>query len=208
MNSAPRGRSGCSTGMPSCSATRFTGLGSRVERERPRGRSGWVTTPATSKPSPSRASSAGVANSGVPQKTIRIGVRYSLGASEFVAAVVSCYVRGRQRAAKGRELRLHTVPPGKGVPALEQAQVVNKEPAVQVIELVLQAAREQFGGIDLERIPFQVQPLHPNRCRTGDLAENLGNGQTAFLGLVASLGEHQFGIDERVAGTVNITYEH
>ena len=48
MNASPRGFSGCSTGMPSLSAARFTGEGSTCERERPRGLSGCVTTPTTS----------------------------------------------------------------------------------------------------------------------------------------------------------------
>ena len=44
----PAGRSGCRTGSPARSAGSLTGGGTRVERERPCGRSGWVTTPATS----------------------------------------------------------------------------------------------------------------------------------------------------------------
>ena len=72
LDASPRGFSGCSTGSPSASATCFTGDGSSCERLRPRGRSGCVTTPTTSKPSPSRARSGGVAKSGVPQKRMRI----------------------------------------------------------------------------------------------------------------------------------------
>jgi len=72
-NASPRGRSGCSTGSPSASATALTGDGSRRDRDRPRGRSGCVTTPTTSNPSPSRARSGGTAKSGVPQKRTRIG---------------------------------------------------------------------------------------------------------------------------------------
>jgi len=49
----------------------FTGGGTAVERDRPWGLSGCVTTATTSNPSPSRASSEGTANSGVPKKTTR-----------------------------------------------------------------------------------------------------------------------------------------
>ncbi len=70
-NPSPRGCSGWSTGMFSRSAISFTGGASTFERERPTGRSGCVTTPTTSKPSPISARSAGVANSGVPQKSTR-----------------------------------------------------------------------------------------------------------------------------------------
>ena len=58
--------------MFSRSAMSFTGGGSTVDRERPTGRSGCVTTPTTSKPSPISARSGGAANSGVPQKSTRI----------------------------------------------------------------------------------------------------------------------------------------
>ena len=58
--------------MPARSASALTGGGTRVLRERPWGRSGWVTTPTTWYRSPSSARSEGTANCGVPKKTIRI----------------------------------------------------------------------------------------------------------------------------------------
>jgi hypothetical protein len=71
MKSSPRGFSGCRTGIPSSRAIAFIGEGTSVERERPCGLSGCVTTATTSNPSPISARSGGVANSGVPQKTTR-----------------------------------------------------------------------------------------------------------------------------------------
>ena len=70
-NSSPRGLPGWSTGMPSASATCFTGDGCNVDRDRPTGLSGCVTTPTTSKPSPMSARKGAVANSGVPQNSTR-----------------------------------------------------------------------------------------------------------------------------------------
>ena len=70
-NSGVDGGSGSKTGTSSSSAATFTGEGTRVDRERPCGLSGRVTTAATSNPSPNSASSDGTANSGVPKKTTR-----------------------------------------------------------------------------------------------------------------------------------------
>src|SRR5690606_9757698 len=128
---------------------------------------------------------------GVPQKTIRIDVRcdgreWRAGAaarpragagrlpqSELVSAVVSCDVLRRERAPEGRKLILHPIPPGNGVPAAEQAQVVQEEAAVQMVELVLQAACEKARCVHLEGISLQIQAAHANRGRTLHLAENL-----------------------------------
>src|SRR2546422_498001 len=70
-NAGSLGRSGCSTGTSSASAAVLTGVGTTVERERPWGLSGCVTTATTSNPSPSKAWREGTANSGVPKKTTR-----------------------------------------------------------------------------------------------------------------------------------------
>ena len=60
--------SGCVTSMPAASAACFTG-GAVSCCPRPTGLSGCETTSAISWPAPSRASSVGTANRGVPQKT-------------------------------------------------------------------------------------------------------------------------------------------
>src|SRR5882762_8514395 len=70
-NAGSLGRSGCSTGTSSAPAAVLTGVGTAVERERPWGLSGCVTTATTSNPSPSKAWREGTANSGVPKKTTR-----------------------------------------------------------------------------------------------------------------------------------------
>src|SRR6478672_2035835 len=61
------------TGMPSANARAFTG-GAWTSRPRPRGLSGWHTTPTTSATSVN-ASRLGTAKSGVPKKSARISFR-------------------------------------------------------------------------------------------------------------------------------------
>ena len=64
--SSPRGARVGARGPPSAAATRFTGGGSRIERDRPMARSGCVTTPTTSNPSP-RARAAAARSQGCPK---------------------------------------------------------------------------------------------------------------------------------------------
>ena len=74
MNSSPAGTLGLETGMPDgLRRGRLTGGATSLERERPRGRSGWVTA-ASDSDRRRRAGPRGdgTANSGVPKKTTRI----------------------------------------------------------------------------------------------------------------------------------------
>src|SRR5574340_1846317 len=64
---------GCSSGRPCSSASRLTGLPSAF-MPRPAGRSGCVSTSATSCPAEASAATARAANSGVPAKIRRIGL--------------------------------------------------------------------------------------------------------------------------------------
>src|SRR4051812_31471766 len=75
--SSSRGRCGLSTSISSSSARRATGLAVR-RLPRPLGASGRVTTATTSWSDATRASRAGTATSGVPQKTTRTRELYAL----------------------------------------------------------------------------------------------------------------------------------
>ena len=136
MNSSPRGRSGWNTGSDSSSAICLTGGASSFERERPTGLSGCVTTPTTSKPSPISARSGGTANSGVPQKSTRTQSSSSGCSCDRDGSVSSLSNEARILVLLLRPLRQRRA-------SLENAQVVDEQLAVQMIDLVLQAAREQ-----------------------------------------------------------------
>src|SRR5688572_21414245 len=133
---SPRGRSGSSTtGTPASVATSLTADG-RGFRPRPAGRSGCVTTPTISCPSSSSARRLGAAKSGVPQKRIFTGVGSAPAGS-------SLRLRLRLGLLPLRHLHL----------ALEGAQAVDEEDAVQVIDLVLEGAREQPLRLQHDRLP-------------------------------------------------------
>ena len=75
--------------------------------------------------------------------------------------------------------------------------MVDKQDAVQVVHLVLDAGRKQTFGVDLptRTLLIEVADLDPGRA--GDLGELVGQGQTALLARGEFLtGEDEFRIDE------------
>ena len=60
--------------------------------------------------------------------------------------------------------------------------MVDEQDAVQVVDLVLQAAGEQTLGADLLGLAGAVEVAHPDLVGARDLAELLGQAETAFLG--------------------------
>ena len=124
---SPRGRSGWRTSMSGregrraspAEAPAWSGSG-------PWGRSGWVTTAATSCPPRRSASSDGTANSGVPKKTIaHQGVRPEGRATSRRWPALSLCSR-RYFAREGL--------------TLQRTQVIEKQDAVEVVDLVLDGA--------------------------------------------------------------------
>src|SRR6188474_2349695 len=126
-NTSPRGRSGCCTERPSSVAASLTGGGMSTERERPWGRSGWVTTPSTSMPSATRARSDGTANAGVPKYTTRIG---------------SAAVGGRLERFDHVLAAMLLLVPGQEKLSLERTQVVDEQDPVEMVDFMLDAARD------------------------------------------------------------------
>src|SRR5690349_1871257 len=171
-NSVPRGCSGCSTGSPSATAISLIGGATSVERERPTGRSGCVTSAATSKPSPINAESEGQANVNVPQKRTRT--------SELLVAMVMLRDGRRNHRARERAVTLaHLLPFALGRLLLHKAQVVDEQLAVQVIVLVLNAPREELlhvaravhrVGVELERLPLAIERAHDHAGRALHIA--------------------------------------
>src|SRR5215204_3165235 len=189
MNSGPRGRSGCSTGSDSSSAICLIDDATRAERERPCGRSGCVTTPMTSNPSPSKARSGGAANSGVPQK------RTLIVASELFPVTPGDRV-GRQLPNVLREVLAHRRPLGEGGATLEEAEVVDEQLSMEMVNLVLQTAREQIGGFQLERLAVAVHGAQGDAGGAVDVAEHFGNREAAFLTLRRTVRENDLGVHD------------
>src|SRR5712691_4964897 len=194
-NSDVDGRSGWSTGRSSSCAAVFTGDGTSVERERPCGLSGRVTTEATSKPSPSSASSGGTANSGVPKKTTRtLQLAGRLGRHLLDESLLSL---------------ARLLPFGDEEAALYGAEVVEEEDAVEVVDLVLDGAglvAAHFGAVGAA-VP--VRRLDHNPLRPFDVAEDFRDREAAFLGDLdfgAALDDH--GVDEHQRRRVLLAHVH
>src|ERR1043166_511659 len=177
---SPAGRSGCSTGIRWRSATCLTGGAISVERERPCGWSGWVTTATTRAPAASRASRLGTAKSGGPKKTMRIR---SLGAG------------GLRPQGLGHRFAAVFLPEARREQlAFQSAEVVEEEDAVEVVDLVLDRAGEQSA-----RLPAVAQPVAAGRLEDDSLgalhfAVEIGNREAALLGAGAPLGRDDLGV--------------
>src|ERR1700744_3570486 len=125
--------------MPRSSAATFTG-DFWISRPRPAGRSGCVTTPSTRNAgSPASATKEGTAKAGVPQKTIRSGGTGRLPLARF----------------------LHFADFALDQIALEHAEVIDKEDAIEMIDLVAEGACEQAFAAHFEL--FAVDILGANR---------------------------------------------
>src|SRR5437763_2241368 len=179
--------------MASATATSFTADALSVERERPPGLSGCVTTAATSNPSPSSARSGAVANSGVPQKSTRTS---ELLVRVFVPrALLGCLECGA--ADEARILVLLQLPLREGRGAFEHAQVVEEQPAVEMVDLVLEAACEQLGRFDLILVALEVRRAHDDVLGALDVGVDVGDRETAlFSFLLRAAPLHDLGVDD------------
>src|SRR5437868_9774569 len=128
-----RMRSGWQTSRASSPASCFTAeaIG---RRPRPPARSGWVTTRVMSCPASRKCFRVGRANAAVPAKTMR---NRGSGADEFRFLVLLLRFDLAQRIQAG--------------------QAVGEENAVQVIDFVLDGARQQGVALDLDRLAVAVE---------------------------------------------------
>src|SRR5215469_15327399 len=164
--------SGCVTGMPSDIAVCLTG-GAASFWERPTGRSGCVTASAISWPARCSASRVGTAKRGVPQKT------------SFTALPPT--------------FALHLADFAEDHVALQPAHAEDEQRSVQVVDLMLEGARQQFLAVHFE--PFAVFVLRADLHlgAADDLLPDFGETQAAFLLVLSALLEgdlrvhqHQF----------------
>src|SRR6185437_4182556 len=189
-NRSPRGLSGCSSGRPSPTATSLIGEGTSEDRERPCARSGCVTTPTTSNPSPNSALSDGTANVDVPQKRTRT--------SKLLVPPMTARGFLRRQLADVRAIAVllpRLLPLRERGAALHETQVIDEQPAVQMVDLVLQTPREQVVGVHLERFPVAILRPDDHAHRALDVSVNVGNRQAAFFAFLLAFGVDDLGID-------------
>src|SRR5690606_22820829 len=91
-----------------------------------------------------------------------------------VRGVRRVLVAGLEDAQQAGVLVLLAFPRRERLAPLEEAQVVEEELAVEMVELVLEADGEQLAAFDLDRfaVPVERADLHPRR--TLDPTEDLG----------------------------------
>jgi hypothetical protein len=81
--------------------------------------------------------------------------------------------------------------------ALEAGQIIHEQLAVQVIDLVLDAHRQQAIGIQLEGLAVAVQGAHLDALGALNLLEEARHRQAAFLHFLDAVPLQYLGIDEK-----------
>src|SRR5579872_6316268 len=71
--------------------------------------------------------------------------------------VLGAVLAGAYGAEQLRVRAFELIPRGQRRLFLEGAQIVDEQLAVEMIDLVLQASREQFRGLDLERLAVPIE---------------------------------------------------
>src|SRR6266852_1427262 len=152
---------------------------------RPPRRSGWVTTSATSWPASRSWLRLGPANIAVPAKTIR---NRALRADEFRLHLLLFRFHLAQR--------------------VETGQPVGEEDAVQVVDLVLDGARQQRVALDLHRLPLAVEPACHHLHVAFDLADVARNREAALQADLLALPLHHLRVHEGVQVGVGLDDHH
>src|ERR1700724_4486059 len=157
--------------MPARSAAAFTGE-TEVSWPRPRGRSGWVTTPSIWKPGWAiRWRNVGTANAGVPQKTIRSGTAGLPFTGFFQFA-----------------------DPAPDQIALQHAEVSEEEKSVEVIDFVAEGAREKPFAAHFKFLPGRILCPHGDVLGPGDISAEARDREASFLFSLLALGVNDFRI--------------
>ncbi len=143
--STSRARAGRAHRQPELGAASFTGLGSWPP-PRPRRRSGWVTTRATSWPASTRARSG---SDGVGRRAEEDEAHASAQRPRSETPdprVAAGRSRGRARGRSSRSAAL----------ALVGLEPVEQQHAVEVVDLVLEHAAEQLVALDHDLVAVEV----------------------------------------------------
>src|SRR5690348_9866737 len=106
-----------------------------------------------------------------------------MAASERLFSVPASELAWRQLPDVLREILLHRLPFRERRTSLEKAEVIEEQLAMQMIDLVLQAAREQISCLELERFAITIECAHGDFRRALDVAEHFRNRETAFFAL-------------------------
>src|SRR6266480_6533723 len=156
-----------------------------VRMPRPPRRSGWVTTSATSCPASRSWVRVGPANVAVPAKTMR---NLALGADEFRFLLLLFRFHLAQR--------------------VETGQPIGEEDAVEVIDLVLDRARQQRVALDLHRLPLAVEATRHHLHVAFDFADVARYREATFQADLLAFPLHHLRVDQGVEVGVGLEHRH
>src|SRR5216684_4189978 len=80
--------------------------------------------------------------------------------------------------------------------ALQHAEMLEKENAVEVIDLMAEGAGEKIFAANFVGLAFGVLSLHGDKLRADDVAAKAGNREASLFFADFSLGVNDFGIGE------------
>src|SRR6056297_560000 len=201
--------------MPASAASRLTGPATSF-RPRPAGRSGWVST-ATGRLRATSAARAGQANSGVPAKMI-LGLFKKIpggpgGSGKPLHAICNRTPgSGSNRLVRGLALLLaRLLDSFFDHSALQRRQVVDEYLAVQMVDFVLDAYRQQSVGVEFHRLAIAIQALDADGLGAFDLGVFAGHRKATFLAHLAAFAADDFGVDDDpwlIAGFAEVEHQH
>lgn len=82
----------------------------------------------------------------------------------------------------------------------ELGEVIDKDFAVEVIDFVLNARREQAFGVEFEGATVAIERRHPNPTRAVDLVVHAGHREAAFFHDLLAIAHANLGVDEHLQG--------
>src|SRR5712692_4242543 len=80
--------------------------------------------------------------------------------------------------------------------ALQHAEMLEKENAVEVIDLMAEGAGQKIFPANFVGFAFGILGFHSDKLRTDNVAAEAGNGEAAFFFPDFSLGVNDFGISQ------------
>src|SRR5438309_4775268 len=152
---------------------------------RPPRRSGWVTTSAMSWPASKSWVNVGAANGAVPAKTTR---NRASGADEFRFPLLLFGFDFAQR--------------------IETGQPIGEEDAVEVVDLVLDRARQERIALDLHRLALTIESAGHHLHVPLDLADIPRYREAAFQADLLALPLDHLRVDEGVQVGVGLDHDH
>src|SRR5688572_7457799 len=93
-------------------------------------------------------------------------------------------------------------------PTLEQAEMVEEENAVQMVDLVLDGAGLETGRFLPVAGPILIERLDDDALRTGDVSVDLRNREAALLSRRATLGLDDGRVDHDEPVAVGVYHGH